>query len=98
MPEDELRRMAKELLGIREITRVSLAVNQEKHPLCYPNKKLKYKVELTGVETRDFSSLKTLHIPNKTLKRILKDYKRLKIAQATTVAIGEKPGMTTERH
>jgi len=101
IPNRKLRTLAGELLKLREITRVSYALSvpyDAKRAMRDSSGKLSGHIELTSVDTRDFSSLYTTDIPRKVLDEIALDMYRNKVADYITRVIGEKPGMTTERH
>jgi len=92
--------LANELMNIREITRVSYALNRVDagKELRDASGKL-VKIEINSVDTRDFTSFNATDIPTHVLMKMVDDItRRLGPNILITAAFGGKPGRTTERH
>ncbi|MDR1027367.1 MAG: hypothetical protein LBL46_03045 [Rickettsiales bacterium] len=84
-------RLANDLMGLRDITRVSYALN-------LPHK-VRAKIELNSIDTRDFTSFRSTDVPMSVLDAVVHDVKKyFGDFVALTIAYGGKPGRTTERH
>ncbi|MDR1071051.1 MAG: hypothetical protein LBL21_00190 [Rickettsiales bacterium] len=98
IPEDALLELSRDLLSIREISRVAQALNIPAARMRGPDGRLSGKYEFTAVETKDFTALHTTRVGRDFWRSVMAECLWNKVGDTFVRAVGYKPGMTTERH